>query len=157
MTAGHESAGRRQAGSYGKAAIVGGKQLLGLALLAAMPAHSQAASPKTSSSSATVQIHLSVAPRMRLVAMDDIDGSATAATGGGYCLLSNASGAALPVYLTWPVLNPAGSSTARQDRQASPLYRHELFGCRGKNAPSGDAAKAGRPRADAGLALIYPE
>ena len=156
MTAGYESAGRRQAGSYGKAAIMGGKQLLGLALLAAMPGHSGAAAPETSPSSATVQIHLSVAPRMKLVAMGGIDGTATAAPGGGYCLMSNAAEAALPIYLAWPGFEPAGSSP-KQDRQTALPYRHELSRCRGKEAASGDASETGKSRPDAGLALISPE
>lgn len=155
MTAGHESAGWRQAGRSGKAAIMGGKQLLGLALLAAMPGHSEAASPKTSSSSATVQIHLSVAPRMRLVAMDEIHGPATAAPGGGYCLMSNVSRTALPIYLTWPDFEPTRSSLANQDRHVAPPNRHELSGCRGKMETSGDAPGTGK--FGAGLALIYPE
>ena len=129
---------------------MGGKQLLGLALLAATPGHLEAASPKAPSSTATVQIHLSVAPRMRLVAMGAIDGTVTAAP-GSYCLMSNAAEAALPYYLTWPGFEPAGSSPATQP------VRYELAGCRGKEAASGDATGTGRLQPAAGLALIYPE
>lgn len=130
---------------------MGGKQLLGLALLAATPGHLEAASPKAPSSTTTVQIHLSVAPRMRLMAMGAIDGTVTAAPGGSYCLMSNAAEAALPIYLTWPGFEPAGSSPA------TPPVRYELAGCRGREAASGDATGTGRLQPAAGLALIYPE
>jgi hypothetical protein len=93
----------------------------------------------------TVEIRLSVAPRMQL--------SRTASNGQGYCIKSNARAPGLPVYLIWSDIEPSKPGPAAQARPARPQAAVELSWCRGEPAATGAARGGEKPR----QALIHPE
>lgn len=155
MTEGHDSQSSRHASGTRPAAGLRRVQLLAFLLPATAALNPQAATAKAQSTSATVQIRLSVAPRMELLAIDRSDRTAASAPGGGYCLSTNAADAALPLSLTWPGVEPAESPDEQERRTALPR-RHELSRC-GEEAASGNSTGMANGRPGPVLALIYPE
>jgi hypothetical protein len=142
MIAGHE--GNRP----GPAGIDAVKALAGIALVALWAAAAPGASPIGASSSSTVEIRLSVAPRMQLTA---VRGSGLAAP--AYCLSSNASPAALPVTLVWAETEPSPPKPGNRGQGVEPSAGIELSSCRGDPAFAGPALGRGETRE----VLIRPE
>ena len=146
MKQGHDGRYRLAAGYRGRATIPALTALAALTLIVSWPGVARAA-PIGSASSATIQVRLSVAPRMQLLAMND----SKAPGAGTYCIGSNAGRPALPVYLIRPAIQPSGSRPG--DRVQAPAARTEIAWCSSGPAISRDQTR----EQDAGLALIYPE
>jgi hypothetical protein len=123
----------------------GAKALAILCLAASWTGAAHGAAPMGATSSTTVEIRLSVAPRMQL--------SRAASTGQGYCIRSNARDPGLPVYLIWSDIEPSTDVPAAKARPARPEARTELSWCGGEPAATGAALGGETPR----LALIHPE
>jgi hypothetical protein len=125
------------------AGTAGRRAALLLLMLWASPA---AASPAGPSSSATVRIVLSVAPRLDLKRLGRSDGPNSA----DYCISGNIGRTSLPIRLLWP---EPGSAAVDAAKLAVAGQGTEMSWCGGEEAR--DGPPAGRDRT--GLALISPE
>ena len=118
--------------------------MLLIAIVAASPANALR-SPAGGSSEATVRIQLSVAPRLKLRAVDP----AGTLTGAGYCISSNMRQPALPVRLSWPAIEPP---MGRPGALPAPARQADIAWC--------DGTSPARPPfglPTTGVALISPE
>ena len=123
--------------------------VLPLLLLPTLWASPAAASPAGSSSSATVRIILSVAPRIDLKPLGRPDGPNSA----DYCISGNIGRTSLPVRLLWPSSGDSGGAGRGAGPPALAWQGAEIHLC------GIEEAKDGLPsvRERTGLALISPE
>lgn len=108
-----------------------------------------AALPAGTSSTSTIHITLSVAPRLGLKRIDRPEDSNAA----GYCIRGNIGRTSLPVHLLWPSTGESSNAAADIGHLAHARHGTEIPWCAGEAA--GDGVPAGRERT--GLALISPE
>ena len=123
--------------------------VLPLLLLPTLWASPAAASPAGSSSSATVRIILSVAPRIDLKPLGRPDGPNSA----DYCISGNIGRTSLPVRLLWPSSGESGGAAAGAGPPALAWQGVEVPWCGSEEAKHGLPAAPERT----GLALISPE
>ena len=114
-----------------------------LCLAASWPGAAHGAARMGASSSSTVEIRLSVAPRMQLSAV-----RVSSSNDRGYCIKSNAGAPGLPVYLVWSDIEPSTPGPA-----ARPEAPVELSWCHGERGAAGATRDDGTPM----QALIRPE
>ena len=121
----------------------GGKAPAILCLAALWTGAAHGATPMGATSSTTVEIRLSVAPRMQLSVVRD-----SSLNGRRYCISSNARAPGLPVSLVWSDIEPSTPGPA-----ARPEAPVELSWCHGERAAGGATRDDGTPL----QALIRPE
>jgi hypothetical protein len=121
--------------------------MLLIAIVSASPANALR-SPAGGSSEATVRIQLSVAPRLKLSAVDP----AGTRTWAGYCISSNMLRPGLPVRLSWPAIE---RPTGQPDPGPLPVPAHqaEIAWCDGTSP----AAQPPIGLPTTGVALISAE